>query len=246
MIDLLRLLSRVVAAGFSVTAALAHCQTGLLNDTGTTRCARTDNGGLVSCTVETLGNDGNLPHQDARHGRDVASPTKVGDGAAGFDFTRICWNGSPEGTTTGPNPCTGTLVANTAGAASSTPETDWACTRDNVTGLMWSLQTQSASWIAATGATYPDAGHNTPARCGAITAGSRWRMPSRHELLGIVHNGAATSPQIDTTYFPATLRYYLAAESYAVNPVNAWYVDFYFGGTSVATGGSVRLVRSVQ
>ena len=166
MIHVLRF-ARGLAAATAIAISAVHAQTGQLNDTGMTQCLRTGTSGPTACTGASLANDGDLPHQDARYGRDVANPPKVGGGAAGFDFTRICWNGSPEGTASGPNLCTGTLVANTTATASATPATDWACTRDNVTGLLWSLQTQTASWNAATDATYADAGHNTPARCGS-------------------------------------------------------------------------------
>lgn len=247
MIDVLRF-ALGLAAATAIAISAVHAQTGRLNDTGMTSCFSVGTSGLVSCTAAIYGNTGSLPHQDARYGRDAANPLKVGGGAAGFDFTRICWNGSPEGTTAAPNPCGGTLIANTTGIASATPATDWACTRDNVTGLVWSLQTQTANWTTATGATYPDAGHNTPARCGAITVGSRWRLPIRRELLGIVHNGAATSPRIDTAYFPATLgNNYLAQEGVASHASYAWSVSFDSGFSEIHnTFGldAVRLVRS--
>ncbi|HPH69000.1 MAG TPA: DUF1566 domain-containing protein [Kofleriaceae bacterium] len=248
MIELLRSTSRLAIATFVVVAALSHAQTGRLNDTGMTSCFSVGSSGLVSCTAAIYGNSGSLPHQDARYGRDAANPSKVGGGAAGFDFTRICWNGSPEGTTAAPNPCNGTLIANTTGTASATPATDWACTRDNVTGLVWSLQTQTANWNTAVGATYPDAGHNTPSRCGAITVGSRWRMPARRELLGIVHHGAITSPRVDTAYFPATQSDdYFAQESVATHAGYSWSVSFDSGSgviSSVFGLYPVRLVRN--
>jgi hypothetical protein len=127
-------------------------------------------------------------------------PAKTGGGAAGFDFTRICWNGAAEGTTTGPNTCTGTLVANTTGTASATPATDWACTQDNVTGLVWSLQTQTANWNTASDASYPDIGHNTPSRCDYSTG---WRLPTTRELLSIVHHGLSSGPMVEPPTSPA-------------------------------------------
>lgn len=246
MIHVLRF-ARGLAAATAIAISAVHAQTGQLNDTGMTQCLRTGTSGPTACTGASLANDGDLPHQDARYGRDVANPPKVGGGAAGFDFTRICWNGSPEGTASGPNLCTGTLVANTTATASATPATDWACTRDNVTGLLWSLQTQTASWNAATDATYADAGHNTPARCGALADGNRWRMPARRELLGIVHNGLSSGPMIDAAHFPATqIVGYWAAESYAFNVAWAWAVSFSHGGTTVEGRGVVRPVRLVR
>jgi len=188
--------------------ALAGAQTAPLNDTGQTQCYDAANT-AVACTQAIAGNTGVRPGQDGRFGRDAAQAvgvlTKTGGGAGGFDFTRVCWNGHTEGDAQ----CTGTLVANGSGAASATPATDWACTYDNVTGLLWSLQTQTATWNAATAGTYPDAGHNSASRCGHA---SGWRLPTRRELLSIVHSGAF-HPAIDTAYFPGTASaYYWSSE----------------------------------
>jgi Protein of unknown function (DUF1566) len=202
----------IVAVLACVDPIPASAQTGALNDTGMNLCF-TSNSGSVPCNEAAAGNAGINPHQDGRYGRDPAqikgALAKVGAGPFGFDFTRICWNGSPEGTTSGPNLCTGTLVANTTGAPRATA-TDWACTRDNVTGLTWSLQSQSANWSIATGAAYPNAGHNTPARCGLP---SGWRVPRIQELVNLTHYGQ--SGLLDPAYFPATeFERYWAAESY--------------------------------
>jgi hypothetical protein len=68
---------------------------------------------------------------DGQYGRDPAFAAgqfaKTGAGAAGFDFTKIANNGT-------------TLASGTALGANPT---DWACTRDNVTGLMWEVKTTS-------------------------------------------------------------------------------------------------------
>lgn len=128
--------------------------------------------------------------------------------------------------TSGPNTCAGTLVANTTGTASGTPATDWACTRDNVTGLVWGLQTQTVSWNTATGASYPDAGHNTPGRCGYST---NWRLLTTHELLSIVYNRLPnySTAIVDVAYFPATQAdWYWTSDTYAPDPAFAWFVYF--------------------
>ncbi len=229
-------------------AGTAQAQTGALNDTGQTSCYDASNAAVV-CSDITASNTSERPHQDARYGRDAAFAagqfTKTGGGAAGFDFTRICWNGADEGTTTGPNQCTGTLVANTTDTPSGTPATDWACTRDNVTGAVWSLQSQQATWNTATEANYPDAGHNTNSRCGFTD----WRLPNRRELFGIVHMGAS-SPRIDTSYFPsAESARYWTSDASAPDPANAWVVNFSFGVTSASSKANtnrVRLVRAGQ
>jgi Protein of unknown function (DUF1566) len=226
--------------------SLAHAQTKLLNDTGQTLCYDAANV-AAACDATTTGNAGSRPHQDGRYGRDAnagATPalSKVGGGAAGFDFSCVLWNGT---VINGAN-CHAGLVANTTGTASATPATDWACTKDNVTGLVWSLQTQTTDWNTATGATYPDAGHNTLSRCGYSSA---WRVPSRRELYSIVHFGVIAPPTIDAAHFPSTADYYWTADTYASNPPLAWTIFFNDGYTFnwlKTEVFRVRLVRSGQ
>lgn len=215
------------------SAAQAAGPTGLLNDTGQTLCYNASHA-AGPCDAATTGDAGARPRQDGRFGRDVASPTKVGGGAAGFDFTKVCMDGTLD--------CPG--AANTGGSPSAT---DWACTKDNVTNLIWSLQTQgTVNWNTASATTYPDAGHNTANRCGYNTG---WRLPTRRELLSIVHNGTS-NPAIDVSYFPVTpSSNYWTSDTYAPVPSYAWIVDFYSGGTDAyykTVTYFVRLVRSGQ
>lgn len=96
-----------------------------LNDTGTTLCY-TNATNLVACSAAITADSGTHPRQDSRFGRDAnPSPGKVGGGAAGFDYTKISNSGNA-------------LPASTA--LGSGPN-DWACTRDNVTGLLWEVKT---------------------------------------------------------------------------------------------------------
>ncbi len=100
-----------------------------LNDTGTTACY-TDNQFPTPCTAAVISDSGTHPRQDSRTGRDAnPSPGKVGAGAAGFDFTKISNAGNA-------------LPANAALGANAN---DWACTRDNVTGLWWEVKTSNPS-----------------------------------------------------------------------------------------------------
>ncbi len=235
------------AAALLLAANTAHAQTAPLNDTGQTQCYDAANA-PVACDAATVGNAGTRPHQDGRYGRDPkagATPalSKVGGGAAGFDFSCVLWNGT---VINGPSCHTG-LVANTAGTASATPATDWACTKDNVTGLVWSLETKAPTdWATATSATYADAGHNTPARCGFNSA---WRVPKRRELLSIAHY-QVSNPAIDAAYFPATVsNWYWTSETYSPDPARAWVVFFSDGYTDAVSKTSsvhVRLVRGGQ
>jgi hypothetical protein len=237
---------------FALVAFLAHAApTGLLNDTGQANCYDASNT-AVACSVGGVGSDaGTNPRQDGRYGRDPQAAagkyTKTGGGAAGFDFSRMCWNGDIEGSGT----CTGTLAANTGAAASGTASTDWACTKDNRTNLIWSLQTVSG--ITWNDATSTDSGspidtHNTATRCGF---GDGWRVPTRRELFSIVHHGAS-NPAIDTAYFPSTASdYYWSSD---VHGIFAWNVHFHVGifaanpnhDLNKTIPSLVRLVRSGQ
>ena len=117
-------ISRALLLALLFTASVAaHAATVVpLNDTGQTLCYPPGTGGAVSCA--TVADDGH-------YGRDAANTagvlTKTGAGNAGFDFSKIANNGT-------------TLAA---GAALGTAATDWACTRDNVTGLTWEVKTTS-------------------------------------------------------------------------------------------------------
>ena len=121
----------VLSCLLALGAPFAQAQTGRLNDTGQTSCYDAANA-VATCNTATTGNAGTRPHQDGRYGRDAAQaagqlPAKTGAGAAGFDFTKIANNGTAQagGATLGSNP------------------TDWACTRDSTTGLVWEVKTTS-------------------------------------------------------------------------------------------------------
>lgn len=224
-----------------LSSAQAAGPTGLLNDTGQTQC---DNGGNVldACNAASTGDGTTLPRQDGRFGRDVASPVKVGGGAAGFDFSKVCFNGDVQGSGT----CTGALVANTSATATGTPSTDWACTKDNLTNLIWSLQSGLGEWTTYAQVTLLTA-TNSASRCGFNTG---WRLPTRRELLSIVHNGLAVAPMVDANHFPGTQsNRYWTSDTYAPGPSYAWIVIFNNGLTlaNVKTYSNyVRLVRSGQ
>lgn len=178
---------------------LAHAQTVHLNDTGQTRCYALDQS-VISCSAANVGDSGILPHQDARYGRDAAQLLgqlpKLGSGAAGFDFSCVLWDGT---VIDGPD-CHLGLVANLGNSPSADPATDWACTLDNVTGLVWSLRTPEwVDWHVATSASYAAPGHNAASRCGLSTG---WRAPSRREVLGLLDFDRASGLAIDIARFP--------------------------------------------
>ena len=207
-----------------------------LNDTGQADCW--DGTALVACSAANSGNAAAYPRQDGRFGRDAAAAAgqlnKVGAGDKGFDYTRVCMSGELAGQGACPaNPVQGT------GA------NQWACTKDNVTHRIWSLESGYGNWSTYAASTYP-AAMNASNRCGYNTG---WRLPTRRELFSISHHGR-TYPAIDTGYFPGTgdSNYYASANTVLSNPGNAWVV-FFGAGTSGSGSKSdsyyVRLVRSV-
>jgi hypothetical protein len=235
----------VLALGMLCVAwPAARAQTGLLNDTGQTLCYSGADA-AVTCDGATAGNTGVRPHQDGRFGRDVASPTKTGSGIAGFDFSCVLWNGT---VIDGANCRTG-LTANTTQLVGANATTDWACTKDNVTGLVWSLNDTDhvlISWSQATASTFPNSGHNHLSRCGYS---SGWRLPTLHELSSLIHHGRATEPMLDLDFFPRKFIHtdYWASNSYAPDGLYAWFVSVADGGAAAKLKTafiSVRLVRS--
>jgi len=99
-------------ASDTVVVTIVNAVLGDLADTGVDQCF--DNSGVIPC------GDAAYPRQDAEHGRDSVQPylRKVGIGNNAFDFTKLDRNGDE--------------LADDA--------TDFACLRDNVTGLIWELK----------------------------------------------------------------------------------------------------------
>lgn len=148
---------------------------GAINDTGITLCEdASDTRGACTTT----------PRQDGRYGRDAAAAagqlTKIGAGVAGFDFTKIANNGTelPADAVLGSGP------------------TDWACTRDNVTGILWKT-------VPSNILTFDDAAAYATAvnTAGGLCGFTDWRVPTVKELHSIVNLGTST-PSFDTNYFP--------------------------------------------
>lgn len=213
------------------SAAYAAGPTQLLNDTGQTQCNVA--GALEPCTAANTGDAAASPRQDGRFGRDAgaaSSLTKTGGGAAGFDFTKVCMDGTLA--------CTG--AANTA--IGPVAPAEWACTQDNVTNLLWSLEVSVGDWTTYAQVTLP-AATNAANRCGKSTG---WRLPTRHELLSITHYGSI-NPAIDTDYFPATFpNAYWTSDVNVLDTTQAWYVNFYSGSADANTKSSNTFVRLVR
>ncbi|MBK7469549.1 MAG: DUF1566 domain-containing protein [Betaproteobacteria bacterium] len=110
-----------------------------LPDTGQEACYDdTDNGAdfVPASDPASIARDaGTFPRQDCRYGRDAAAAagalTKIGAGARGRDYTKIANSGA-------------TLIA---GAALGTAQNEWACTKDNTTGLTWEVKTDTPATL---------------------------------------------------------------------------------------------------
>jgi hypothetical protein len=230
---LLLLLTALASQGFAQGAP-----TRPLNDTGTTQCFDAATSGLAECTAANTGDGSTHPRQDARFGRDAQAGagalTKTGSGEAGFDFTKICNSGEAAGTGDCP-----------ADPALGVDDNDWACTRDNVTGLIWEVKTPAnadATFNLANASAVHAAAVNTAQLCGF----NDWRVPTRRKLLSIVHHGTS-SPAIDTTFFPNTRTLsYWSSDISATNSSEAWRVSFDLGNSDPTITNDNLRVRLVS
>ncbi len=251
-----------ITAACTIDASFAFEPIGDLNDTGIDWCANANTNNL-DCPV--AGFEG----QDGDFGRDAKARagtlTKIGGGAAGFDYTKIAADGSVLPIQDVTWDANGT---ETAGS-------QWSCVRDNVTGLIWEVKTTNGglrdmnhtySWYNPDNTTN---GGGAGTQNGGICSGSAcdthafvqavnnqglcgasdWRMPTRKELLSIVHNGRII-PAIDTAYFPNTPSvWFWSSSPNADGSAYAWNVYFYYGhvnGFYKDYGRRVRLVRAGQ
>ena len=151
---------------------------------------------------------------------------------------------------------------------------NWACTLDNLTGLMWEMK--AAGGLRGKDNTYswnnPNAAVNGGApgtqnggKCQGSSCDTKayvqavnelklcgagdWRLPTRKELLSIVNNGRL-NPAIDIGFFPNTpAAYFWTASPYADQANLAWSVFFRYGEVypvEKSQANQVRLVREVQ
>ena len=215
-----------------------------LSDTGKYWGGNYDSGNNAGCTGETIS------QQDCSHGRDAQANagtlTKIGGGAAGFDFTRLDADGSE-------------YTGN--GNYASDP---WSCVRDNHTGLIWEVKTDDGGihdkdntypWGGITSQSYGSGwgpyynnwdtlveGSNAASLCGLTD----WRVPTLVELFTLTHRGTS-HPSIDSNYFPNTQsNWYWVASSFAENSGYAWVVLFTYGISSYYGRNSYGYVRLVN
>lgn len=217
-----------------------------LPDTGQITCY--DGSQPVACSVA------NTPRQDGALGADAVGGSKIGGGVAGFDYSKL----------------------DAAGNTLAESASDWACARDNLTGLVWEVKTDAGLRGAAHRYAWAnsnptenggDAGGTTDtAICGDSLSGrtcttenyqsvintlglcgaSDWRLPTQRELLTLIHAGAV-NPAIDQGYFPNTAsEVFWAANSYPLIPAFAWGVHFGYGAASADYKSRPYRVRLVR
>lgn len=235
---------------------------GGLNDTGIYWCADATMN-QQDCPVVGMGYQG----QDGDSGRDAAARagalTKLGHGATGFDFTKIAANGNALALQNTPWDADG----------SEAEGSQWSCVRDNVTGLIWEVKTQDGglhdqsntySWFepdstsnggedgtlnggSCLGSDCDTHAYVMAVNSNGLCGANDWRLPTRFELLGLLHNGRV-NPSIDIDFFPNTPTgsYWWTSSSYAGYSSYAWGIAFYYGYPNFRYkhyGYHVRLVR---
>ncbi len=248
--------SKVARIDLNVTDTVDEVAQVKLNDTGVVTCANaTDNG--LDCP------QAGFPGQDAEYGADVLSNSNT-DGYAGFSFTKLGGNGQ----------ALATQNAAWDAAGSEAAGSQWACVRDEVTGLVWENKTESGlhdkdntyTWYQTdTGNNAGFAGKADGGACDGSTCDTQayvqavnaqalcgfedWRMPNVEELAGLAALDGK-KPAIDGGFFANSVGgMYWSNNPYAPSGDYAWSVDF--GQGYVAAGaklfpGRVRLVRGAH
>ncbi|WP_019866484.1 Lcl C-terminal domain-containing protein [Methylovulum miyakonense] len=198
---------------------------GKVNDTGWQKCS-TNTGNGLNCPLT------DYPRQDGEYGRDKLASSgqllKIGKGSAGFDYTKIANNGS--------------VLAETAALGKAS--TAWACTRDNLNGLLWEVKTTDGgirdvlntySWYNPNSATnggfvgYQDNGDCTGSiacdtlnyikavNASKLCGKTDWRLPTVEELLSLTDY--SRNPTINPVYFPNTKPYWYVSST--IGPVDS-------------------------
>jgi Protein of unknown function (DUF1566) len=212
---------------------------------GKRQCIEAESALLVTCRTSTV------PGQDGQLGRDADSAANHSDdGALGFSFTKVCNSGEFAGHGRCP-----------ADPALGPGADEWACTRDNLSGIWWEVKTPSgprSMWHRYTNysAAYDPLGKyrsandasgfvdqvNRDGLCGA----NDWTLGHAGRLQTVMHYGVTgSSVRIDKRFHPNTL-----AEPYwdaSKNPSRsntAWVIDFSKG--RIDNDGDRGLTRPVR
>lgn len=148
----------------------------------------------------------------------IASPAQSGGVVSSPRYSKVCNNGNLAGS--------GTCPANPAPGLGAT---QWGCTLDNTTSLMWEVKTQTGPrgygkaytsfddptrpqkstgadpTAAEVAAPTNSMGYVATTNAGGMCGKSNWRLPTYNELKGLtVPNPAPNSVKIDADFFPFT------------------------------------------
>jgi pimeloyl-ACP methyl ester carboxylesterase len=266
-------ISGILIPGYSGTpvlptyTAVTMLATGNLNDTGVTSSHCYQAGGDPFVSASDVLVFCNSPaaialsdSQDGMSGRD-AEPTvnNNADGTLGFSHTKIANNGS-------------TL---SAAALLGTGSENWACTKDNTTGLLWEVKTSVGTLrdVSKTYTNFDDPakaqrggraptqqeidsatnsiGYRNSVNAIGLCGFSDWRLPTLEELQSLVNYGKTGSISwIDFDWFSFPVvgdEYWSSSSSGKLTPELASRIGL--GFSSTASRNSllpVRLVRGIQ
>ena len=188
-----------VSCGLALlTSTLAFLPASLaagLNDTGQVLCYQGNTSTSGSCTAAVTGDSALAPRQDGRYGRDAKAGkgllTKAGAGAAAFDFTKVANDGTTPAT----------------GLALGVNPADWACTKDNVTGLIWEVKTvapgmrnvnHTYTWYSTASTNLGDPGSlGTTATCGNTLGASPCNTQNYLAAVNAANSGAGLCGHTD-------------------------------------------------
>ncbi len=123
----------------------------------------------------------------------------------------------------------------------------WMMTRDNVTGLIWEIKTETNkddeyNWQDAQDVFV------TGLNASGFGGFNDWRLPEIGELASLVNRGVF-EPALDVVWFPNTApNWYWSSSTYAGNSSNAWVVSFSNGYDydDDKTDSRYRYVRAVR
>jgi hypothetical protein len=135
-----------------------------------------------------------------------------------------------------------------------TNPTDWACTKDNKTGLIWEVKTTDGGLrdLAKTYSWYEIFSFATNVNAQGLCGATDWRMPTIDELKGLLTTTrAANQPinlklYIDANYFPNTMSWFWSSSPYVDLSDGALTVNFYIGGSGGVSKSSSYYVRLVR
>ena len=148
---------------------------------------------------------------------------------------------------------------------------DWACTKDNKTGLIWDLSSTKHTNVFPNEVGYGTNDNtdvfitnmNNQTLCGA----SNWRLPTKEELMALVicsdgkynklakeesgyictNYNTVSSPTINNTYFPNTITsFYGTSSQSTTDSIAVWGVYFNIGSTNFGDKRTQDYVRLVH